>query len=53
MELALIILTAFESLLLCLVIVVLMRIEKKIDTSEFWKEMLDAKVRSIVYKLKK
>ena len=43
-------LLVFNAAMLYFIVVLLRRIEKKIDVSEFWKELLDAKVKSIIYK---
>ncbi len=50
MEIAIIGLLIFESIALLVIVLLLINIKKKIDMSEFWKELLDAKIKNMVYK---
>ena len=52
MESAIIGLLIFEGLALFVIIILLIRITRKIDMGPVWKEMLDAKVKAIIYKMR-
>lgn len=52
MESAIIGLLVFEGFALFVIIILLMRITRKIDMSVYWKELLDAKVKAIIYKMR-
>ncbi len=52
MESAIIGLLIFDGFALFVIIILLIRITRKIDMGPVWKELLDNKVKAIIYKMR-